>query len=167
MAKRTINLDTKDIKIILDNLEACNPKPSIQVKSIIRKMKNNMKTIKISSRKGKGRSLQKYICREIGEMIGVPYDQEDDQCLIHSREIGQSGLDVILRGKAQKLFPFCIESKATESLNLTEAVQQAESNTVEPYDWMVVHKRKILNEPIVMIPWSAFKELFMKGLKKV
>ena len=165
MAKRTINLDTKDIKIILENLEACNPKPTPQVKAIIRKMKTNLKTIKIASRKGKGRSLQKYICREIGELIGIEYNQEDDQCLIHSREMGQSGLDVILRGRAQKLFPYCIESKATENLNLTDAVQQAESNTVEPYDWMVVHKRKILSEPIVIISWSALKSLFMRGFK--
>jgi hypothetical protein len=162
MAKRTLNLDTKDIELILEALDS--QKSSPRMISLLRKMKNNLKTIKISSRKGKGRSLQKFICREIGELIGIPYDQEDDQCLIHSREMGQAGLDVILRGRAQKLFPYCIETKASESLSLTEAIQQAQNNTVEPYDWMVIHKRKILNEPIVMISWYAFKKVFSKKL---
>lgn len=163
MAKRTINLDTKDIELIIEGLQEL-PK-SKRADLLFKKMRNNLKTIKIASRKGKGRSLQKFICREIGELIGIPYDQEDDQCLIHSREMGQAGLDVILRGKAQKLFPYCIESKATESLSLTEAVLQAENNTTDPYDWMVVHKRKIFSEPIIMISWSAFKTVFMRGFK--
>ena len=165
MAKRTINLDTKDIELILEGMS--HLAKSKRADNLFRKMKSNLKTIKISSRKGKGRSLQKFICREIGEMLNIPYDQEDDQCLIHSREMGQSGVDGILRGKAQELFPYCIESKATESLSLTEAILQAENNVTEPYDWMVVHKRKIFSEPIVMISWSALKSLFMKGFKKV
>lgn len=165
MAKRTLNLDTKDIELIIEALGSL-PKSS-RTDSLFRKMKNNMKTIKISSRKGKSRSLQKFICREVGEMIGIEYDQADDSCLIHSREMGQAGVDVVLRGKAQKLFPYCIECKSVENLNLVEAVQQAEANTSEPYDWMVVHKRKIFDEPVVFIPWSAFKKLFMKRLQKI
>lgn len=162
MAKRTLNLDTKDIELILEALDS--QKSSPRMISLLRKMKSNLKTIKIASRKGKGRSLQKFICREIGELINVPYDQEDDQSLIHSREMGQSGVDIVLRGKALKLFPYLVECKASESLNLTEAIMQAQNNTKEPCDWMVVHKRKILQEPIVILSWSAFKSLFSKGL---
>jgi hypothetical protein len=164
MAKRTINLDTKDIELIIEALETSKTTNwQSRYAAVLRKMRNNLKTIKISSRKGKGRSLQKYICREIGEMIDVPYDQADDQCLIHSREMGQAGVDVILRGIAQERFPYCPETKATESLSIVETVQQAISNTVDPYDWLIVHKRKILDEPIVIISWSAFKRVFMKG----
>jgi len=168
MAKRTINLDTKDIELIIEALETSKTTNwQTRYENVLRKMKNNLKTIKISSRKGKGRGLQKYICQQISEMLDIPYDQEDDDCLIHNREMGQSGVDVVLRGKAQKLFPFNIETKATESLDFVGAIHQAEANMIESYDWMVIHKRKILGEPIVMITWSAFKKIFLKGLKKL
>lgn len=168
MAKRTINLDTKDIEVIIKGLQlqSFTGEDLKRAEPLIRKFKNNLKTIKVSSRKGKARNLQQFVCHEVSEMIGIPYDQSDDSCLIHSREMGQSGVDVILRGEAQELFPYRVESKNTESLNLLEAIQEAESNSEDPYDWMVVHKRKLLREPIVIISWSAFKSLFIRrGLK--
>jgi hypothetical protein len=158
MAKRSLNLDTKDIELIIEALK--DQKESPRMTSLIRKMKTNMKTIKVSSRKGKGRNLEQWICRKISELIGIPYNPEDDDSLINYRRMGQSGTDIILTGKAQKLFPFGVEAKNSEQLSLTEAIQQAQSNTKEPYDWMVVHKRKTLKEPIVIISWSAFRKLW-------
>lgn len=162
MAKRTINLDTKDIQVLLDALET-SPESTTKT-ALVRKLKNNMKTIKISSRKSKGRGLQQFVCSEVSELLGIPYDQSDDESLIRSREMGQAGVDVVLRGDAQKRFPFNVECKCTESLSLTEVVQQAEANTKEPYNWLIVHKRKALSQPVVILNWSTFRSLFEKSL---
>ena len=113
------------------------------------------KPIKVSSGKAKGRELQKRICRDISSAIGIPYDQQDDSCLIHSREMGQSGIDVILRGKAKELFPFSIECKCVEALSLYQAIDQAISNQSKDTDWMVVHKRKG-DGPTVVMSWDAY-----------
>lgn len=158
MAKRTINLDTKDIQIILEALEMI-PESSATT-ALTRKMKNNLKTIKVSSRKGKGRSLQQFVCTQISEMLNIPYVQSDDESLIRSREMGQAGTDVVLRGEAQQRFPFNVECKNTESLNITSVVQQAEANRKDPYNWLIVHKRKILPDPVVIMSWPAFVALF-------
>ena len=154
MAKRTVNLDTKEIALILEWI------PSDSVYEPFRKkMQNQLKTIKVSSRKAKGRDLQKWMCSEISEIVGIPYKQDDDQCLIHSREMSQAGTDIVLRGEAFKLFPYSVECKNTESLDLVKTVVQAKSNTVDSTDYLIVHKRKALPEVVVVMAWDAFKKL--------
>src|SRR5208283_6089250 len=115
---------------------------------LYKRIKRVLTPIKVSSRKQKGRNLEQWGCEQISELINIPYDPKDDSSLINYRRMGQSGVDIILIGKAQEKFPYCIECKASESLNLTETIAQAQSNIKEGYDWMIVHKRKILNEPI-------------------
>lgn len=161
MAKRSLNIDTADISILIKSLEDCslNSEGLSKNDALLRKLRNNLKTIKISSRKGKGRNLQKFVCSEISEMLSIPYDQSDDQSLIHSREMGQAGCDIVLRGGALKRFPFMVECKNSESLNITGTISQAISNTKTGYDWLIVHKRKTLTEPIVIISWNTFKKI--------
>ena len=131
-------------------------------KNIHRKLQSNhnKKRITISSAKAKGRNLQYWICEKISKLINIPFDQQDDSCLIHSREMGQHGKDIILRGEAQILFPYSVESKASESLNLMETIEQSESNQDKNTDWMIVHKRKALAEPIVILSWRGFEKTF-------
>lgn len=160
MARRLLQLDTKDIAIIVAALKKSN----VQDSKLLKKLESSLKQIKHSSGKGKGRNLQMWVCENVSRLIGIPYDQQDDQCLIHSREMGLSGVDVILRGEAQRRFPYNIECKNTENIKLAETVLQARANTVEPYDWMIIHKRKVFLEPIVIITWSAFAKLFERGI---
>ncbi len=164
MAKRTINLDTKEIQEILLAMEAYKNehKVNISFDSIIKKFKNNLKTIKIASRKGKGRNLQKFICQEIADLLSITYDQSDDNCLIQSRPMGMSGLDVILRGDALIDFPFSIEAKCAESLNILQTFGQVTKNQLPMTDWMIVHQRKSIPEPLCIISWDAFKRLYKK-----
>jgi len=168
MAKRNLNLDTKDIQIIMDALEMYRNermgKADNSLAPLMKKLKNNMKTITVASRKGKGRGLQQFICREIAGLIGVHYDQGDDQCLIHSREMGQKGGDVILRGNALVEFPFSIEAKCSESLNLLDTYDQVQANVVKGTDWMIVHQRKSIPETLCIISWDTFKKLFKKEI---
>jgi hypothetical protein len=117
--------------------------------------------MKSRSAKNKGARLQKWVCQKIADIFGIEFDNQDDQCLIHSREMGQSGTDVILRGEVYKEFPFDIECKNTEKLNLWATIEQAKSNTKKDRDWLIVHKKNYEN-PIVIISWETFEKLFRK-----
>jgi len=160
-------------KLILDKnelmtiVELCEVQPiktphlKQEVEQLKKRVLRALNPIKISSRKGKARNLQMFICKEIADMLGINFNQQDDQCLIHSREMGQSGADIIVRGEAKKLFPFAIECKSSETLQLTEAIDQAKSNAKDD-PWMVIHKRKVLKSPIVIIGWETFREFYTK-----
>ena len=123
----------------------------------------NILAIKTSSAKAKGRKLQQWVCKRISERFGFPYDQQDDQCMIHSREMGQQGTDVVLRGEALMRFPFAIECKNQESMSLVDSVNQARDNLKPPYKyWMLVHKRKRFKKPIVIMDFDDFLELYRR-----
>lgn len=111
------------------------------------------------SAKDKGRSLQQWVCRKISELIGVPYNQQDDECLIHSREMGQSGTDVVLRGIAAARFPYSVECKSSERMSVQGFVIQASKNVRPGTDWLVVYKCKALDAPVVIMSWDTFAGL--------
>ena len=163
MAKRNLNLDTKEIAVIVEALEIYRNekmgKADTSLVSLMKKLKNNMKTITVASRKGKGRKLQQFICQEISELIGMYYDQGDDQCLIHSREMGISGTDVVLRGNALVEFPFSIECKSSESFSFMSTIEQAKQNTVQGTDWLIVYKKKGMDNPVAILDWKVFIRL--------
>ena len=158
-----VTLNNKEIKIIKEGLEKnvgfCI---SPSGEKILRRFNRALKPIKVSSAKAKGRELQKWVCQKIANLLKIEYNQQDDQCLIHSREMGQAGVDVVLRGEVRKRFPFSIECKNTEQLEFIKSIKQAQANTSQDEDWMVVHKRKALNSPVVILDWAAFEKLFSK-----
>ena len=120
-------------------------------------------SIKVSSRKAKGRKFQQWVCKKIADIFDIIYDQSDDQCLIHSREMGQSGTDVIIRGELYNKFKYDIECKAVERFNLYEAIEQAKNNTEPNRNWLVVHKKKY-NNPIVIMDFETFENLIKDGI---
>ena len=139
-----------------------NPDEKI-CKKILGKLERAEKKIKTSSAKGKGRNLQYWVCERIAEMFGIKFVQSDDTCLVHSREMGLSGCDVILRGELYNKFPYDIECKAQESLSIPDWVRQARTNTKEGRKWLVVFKKQTIGgEPLVLMDWSTFEELFKK-----
>ena len=133
---------------------------------LIKKFENAEKTIKVSSRKGKGRGLQYWVCDKIAKIFGLEFNQQDDNCLIHSREMGQNGIDVVLRGKVFENFPFDIECKSCESLSIPDWVRQARANKRENRDWLLVFKKHTIgSEPLVIMEWDTFENLFRAGRK--
>ena len=110
--------------------------------------------------KNKGASFQKWVCQQVANLLEIEYDNKDDQCEIHAREMGQSGGDVILRGRAYQRFPFDIECKNCENLSIQATMEQAQSNTKEKRFWMIAWKRKSFKEPIVIMDWSVFAMLW-------
>ena len=113
MANRWMCFSSDERKTITDVL-GDNP----HFKSIVKKLNAVDKKIKVSSAKGKGRNLQQFVCERISTILSIPFVNKDDFCDIHSREMGQSGVDVVLRGEALKKFPFSIECKSAENISL-------------------------------------------------
>ena len=127
---------------------------------LIKRLENSMKSIKPRSAKNKGLEWQKETCEIVSRITGIPYDQKNDDCEIHSRESGLNGVDVILRGEAKKRFPFCIECKNAKTISLAEWVRQAQDNCNERDNWLLVIKSPILQmKKIAVMALSKFEEI--------
>ncbi len=112
-------------------------------------------SISIASRKSKGRNLQQWICARLSELTGIPWGPDDD-ALISSRPMSQSGVDIILRGEAADRVPFSFECKNGESFKLVASIEQARANEKPGRPWLIVHRRKKFRNPIVMMDWDTF-----------
>lgn len=81
--------------------------------------------MKTSSAKAKGRRLQKAVATLIAANFSLP---ESD---IKSLPMGSQGCDVWLSEKAREKFPFAIECKNVEKLNVWESFEQAKMHAVK------------------------------------
>lgn len=81
--------------------------------------------MKTSSAKAKGRRLQQMTATALQLRFG--FAPED--CI--STSMGAQGCDVKLSSEARKKFPFGIECKNTEKLNVWAAWKQAEENAIK------------------------------------
>jgi hypothetical protein len=114
--------------------------------------------MKTSSAKQKGRKLQQWVCQQISELLDIPWGSEDEN-LIQSRPMGQSGNDIILRGVALTYFPFSTECKNTEKWDIHGTIKQVKANQKEGTDWLVVMKRN--NEkPVVILDAERFFDIY-------
>ena len=75
--------------------------------------------MKTQSAKAKGRKLQQWVRDQIIEQLEV--HPED----IESRSMGAGGEDLIMARSARERFPYSIECKNQEKVNLWEAYKQA------------------------------------------
>ena len=121
--------------------------------------------MKSSSRKAKGRRLQKWIAEQISKVTQIPHGKG---CLIESREMGQSGTDIKLYAQAAELYPFAIEAKNTERLSINESISQAKANRSSRQDWQVFWKRNAMAPVVIMDAgtWFDFYARFLKLAKK-
>ena len=80
--------------------------------------------MKPRSAKNKGKRLQ----NKIRDLILEKFDilEPDD---VRSITMGDSGEDILLSPAARKLFPFSVECKNQEKLNIWGALEQAEENS--------------------------------------
>ena len=90
--------------------------------------------MKTSSAKAKGRLLQKWFANLLVEELEV--DRED----LESRPMGSGGEDIIMGKQTREVFPYSIECKNQEAVNVWKAYEQAESNC-KGYEPLVVIKR--------------------------
>ena len=80
--------------------------------------------MKSRSAKNKGKRLQ----NQVRNLLLEKFQQleEDD---VRSTTMGDSGEDVLLSPFARRLFPFSIECKNQEKLNIWSSLEQAENNS--------------------------------------
>lgn len=173
-------LNNKEKDILLHALEYCltNPtktgtkdfeeKERKSFLSLFKKIEKSQGKIKVRSAKNKGLEFQKKIAQVISELIGIEASQDDDS-LIMSRLSSQNGTDIILRGKAQELFPYSCECKNCSSVSLPAWVAQAKQNSTEQYPWMLfIHSKLLDDNDIAVMNLKTFEEIYsgkMKGLK--
>jgi hypothetical protein len=159
---KQVNLNEKDIELIVEALIA---RQSIIYrkgiyKRLIDKIQTPHKRIKVSSAKAKGRNLQKWAVQKIAELLKYKLPENKDDSHIRSREMGQSGIDVVLSKKAKQKFPFAIECKNQEKINLPEFMKQAKANGTEDIWPLLIVKNKTLKEPLLIMEWETFENLY-------
>lgn len=159
--KRLISLDDKEIGFIVGVLTQNTGGDS----GLVKKLSTAAKTIKRESAKNKGFNLQKRVCEDIAAALDVAYRQDDDCCLIHSRERSQRGSDIVLRGEIAARFPYSVECKSTEATNIVSFINQAKWNTPEGKDWLVVYKAKNLHKPVAILDWEKLLKILTRGEK--
>ncbi len=107
--------------------------------------------MKTSSAKAKGRKLQQWFANVLVETLGL--DSED----LESRPMGSQGEDIILGRQSRDVFPFSIECKNQEAVNVWKAYEQASENC-KGYEPPVVIKRN-RHKPLVVIDAEKFVQL--------
>ena len=107
--------------------------------------------MKTSSAKAKGRNLQKWVVSKLIEHLQL--DEED----LESRPMGSSGEDIIMGKLSRQRFPYSVECKNQEKVNVLSAYEQAESNC-KGYEPVVVIKKN-RKKPLVVIDAEYFVKL--------
>ena len=107
--------------------------------------------MRTSSAKAKGRRLQQQFMQLLIEKLDI--HPED----IESRAMGSGGEDLIMARAARAKFPYSIECKNQEKLNIWSAWEQAESNK-GLYEPLVVIKKN-QQRPLVVLDAENFLDM--------
>ena len=105
-------------------------------------------SMKTQSAKAKGRRLQQWIRDLLIEKLEI--HPED----IESRSMGAGGEALIMARAARESFPYSIECKNQEKINIWEAYKQAEDNSKD-YEPVVVLKRNN-QKPLILVDAEYF-----------
>ena len=104
--------------------------------------------MKPQSAKAKGRNLQKWVVQQLIETFDI--HPED----IKSCSMGAGGEDVQMARAAREKFPYSVECKYVEKLNIWDAYDQAKANCGD-YEPIVVMKKNG-KQPLVVIDAKSF-----------
>ena len=107
--------------------------------------------MKTQSAKAKGRRFQQWVRDKLIEVLNI--HPED----IESRSMGAGGEDLIMARAARKKFPYSIECKNQESVNVWNAYEQAKENSGD-YEPIVVLKRNN-TKPLILVDADYFVRL--------
>tara|TARA_Y100000114_G_scaffold24471_1_gene20173 strand:- start:63 stop:479 length:417 start_codon:yes stop_codon:yes gene_type:complete len=107
--------------------------------------------MKTQSAKAKGRRFQQWVRDKLIEVLDI--HPED----IESRSMGAGGEDLIMARAARETFPYSIECKNQEKINLWESYKQATENSGK-YEPVVFIKRNN-HKPLVVVDADYFINL--------
>lgn len=106
--------------------------------------------MKSRSAKNKGARLQNWVKRKLVEILEL---KEED---IKTAVMGENGVDVKMYGENRTAFPYDIECKNVEKLNVWAAYDQASANA-ENEPLLIMKKNR--REPLVVMDAVKFFEL--------
>ena len=106
-----------------------------------------------SSAKAKGRKLQQWFANKLIEILGL--DSED----LESRPMGSQGEDIIMGKQSRQQFPYSIECKNQEALNVWKSYDQAQTNC-KGYEPLLVIKRN-RSKVLVVLDAEHFVKLHL------
>ena len=109
--------------------------------------KNNPKTAK-----AKGRRLQQLVVKKL--LLLLPGVQPDD---IQSRSMGANGEDIMLSPYARSKFPYSVECKNQEKINLWKAWEQTQGNAEDYQPLLIVGKNN--TKPLAVVDLDYFLNL--------
>ena len=115
--------------------------------------------MKTQSAKAKGRRLQQWFRDLLIDKLRI--HKED----IESRSMGACGEDLIMARSARQKFPYSIECKNQEKINIWESYKQANENSKD-YEPVVVLKRN-KHKPLVLVDAEYFVELHNRVAKEL
>ena len=110
--------------------------------------------MKTQSAKAKGRNLQKWVVQKLIETFDI--HPED----IRSCSMGAGGEDVVMARAAREKFPFSVECKNVEKLNVWDAYEQAKANCND-YEPIVIMKKNH-KKPLVVLDAEHFIKLVQR-----
>ena len=111
--------------------------------------------MRTSSAKAKGRRLQQAVAAAIRERFNLAPDD------VRPAIMGESGEDIKLSTAAREKFPFAVECKNQERLNVWDALAQAEANAANGTTPLLVFKRN-RTQTYVALSFDDFMELVGK-----
>tara|TARA_Y100001963_G_scaffold99121_1_gene136424 strand:- start:710 stop:1057 length:348 start_codon:yes stop_codon:yes gene_type:complete len=111
--------------------------------------------MKPQSAKAKGRKLQQQFRDLLIENLQI--HPED----IESRSMGAGGEDLIMARAAREKFPYSIECKNVEKVNVWESYKQATENSKD-YEPLVVIKKNN-HKPLVVLDAEKFVKIYQKS----
>ena len=109
--------------------------------------------MKAASCKAKGRVFQGTVCAAIRAVFGL--SEHDARPAI----MGETGADIKLSGLGRRVFPFAVECKKRESLNVWEALKQAEANAKKEGLHPVLVFSRNRSPAYAVVPLGLFVEM--------
>lgn len=110
--------------------------------------------MKPRSAKNKGYRFQVQCRDAMLEAAGERLEPDD----IRSNPMGAPGEDLLFSPAARRIYPFSVECKNVEKLNIWEAIRQAEANSGKHCPLVAFKKNN--HEPWVAMPMEFFLEYF-------
>ena len=114
--------------------------------------------VKPQSAKAKGRRLQQWFRDLLINKLDIHPDD------VESRSMGAGGEDLIMARAARKKFPYSIECKNQEKINIWNSYAQAIENSKD-YEPIVVIKRNN-HKPLLLVDAEHFINLHNKNERK-
>ena len=103
------------------------------------------------SAKAKGRRLQQEFRNLLIEKLNI--HPED----IESRSMGASGEDLIMAKEARRKFPYSIECKNVEKVNVWDAMEQCKVNAKKGEPLVIIKRNK--SKPLALVDAEYFIKL--------